>query len=84
MDQECKVCFMKLGSTRELLQHIAKEHSGIEEHNMKEDNKTKRSYIQCLDEVKLIKINEDMKRVDIKDKDTSFVFSESKFLDEFL
>ena len=84
MDQECKVCFMKLGSTRELLQHIAKEHSGIEEHYIKEHNKIKRSDIHALDEVKLIKINEDMKRVEIKDKDTSFVFSESKLLDEFL
>ena len=84
MDQECKVCFMKLGSTRELLQHIAKEYSGIKQQNIKEDNKNKRSDIQDLDEVKLIKINENMKRVDIKEKDTSFVFSESKFFDEFL
>ena len=75
---------MKLGSTRELLQHIAKEHSAIEVQNTKEDNKIKRSDIQDLDEVKFIKINEDMKRVDIKEKDTSFVFSESKFFDEFL
>ena len=39
MDQECKVCLMKLGSTMELLQHIAKEHSGVEEHNIKEDKR---------------------------------------------
>ena len=75
MDQECKVCLMKLGSTRELLP------IGIKEQNIKDDNKIKRSDIQDLNEVK---INEDMKRVDIKEKDLSFVFSESKFFDEFL
>ena len=84
MDQECKVCLMKLGSTMKLLQHMAKEHSGVEEHNRKEDNRIKSSEIKDLDEGKLIKVNKDTKRVDIEEKDTSFVFSESKFFDEFL
>jgi hypothetical protein len=41
---------MKLGSTIELLQHIAKEHSGIEEHNIKKDNKIKSIDTKDLDE----------------------------------
>ena len=80
-DQKCKVCLMKLGST---MQHIAKEHSGIEEHNIKEENRIERIEIKDADKIKLIKTNEDTKRVDIEEKDTSFVFSESRFFDELL
>ena len=75
---------MKLGSTIELFQHIAKEHSGIEEHNKKEDNRIESIDIKDTDKIKLIKTNEDKKRVEIEEKETSFVFSESKFFDEFL
>ena len=84
MNQDCNVCLLKLGSTMELLQHKAKEHSGIEDQNNKEEKKIKSSEKQDQDEVKSIKINEDMKRVDPEEKDTSYVFSESKFFDEFL
>ena len=87
MDQEFKVCLMKLGSTsiqHSALQHMVKEHSGVKENNRKEDTRIKSSEIKDLDEVKLIKVNEDTKTVDIEEKDTSFVFSESKFFNEFL
>ena len=66
------------------MQHIAKQHSGMEEHNRKEDHKVNCSEIQDLDEGKLIKGIESMKTVDIEEKDKSFVFSGSKFFDEFL
>ena len=61
-DQECKVCLMKLGSTIELLQHIAKEHSGIEEHNKKEDNRIESIDMKDTDKIKLTKTNEDKKK----------------------
>ena len=84
MNQECNVCWMKLGSTMELLQHKAKEHSSVEDHNIKEEKEIKSREKQDSDEVKSIKINEDMKGVDPEENNTSFVFSESKFFDEFL
>ena len=84
IEQECKVCMMKLGSSMELLQHIAIEHSSIEKHNKQEENNINIIGIKDLDKVKIIKRNEDMNAVDIEEKDKSFEFSESKFFAEFL
>ena len=68
----------------ELLQHIAIEHSSIEKHNKKEEININIIKIKDLDKVKIVKRNEDMKAVDIEEKDKSFEFSESKFFSEFL
>ena len=67
--QQCKVCSKKLVSTTELLQHIAQEHS------INKDT----TELQDPTEVMMTK-----KKEDDKEKDKSFVFSESMFFDEFL
>ena len=67
--QQCKVCSKKLVSTIELLQHIAQEHSINKDTTELQDPK----------EVMMTK-----KKEDDKEKDKSFVFSESMFFDEFL
>ena len=84
IDQECKVCMMKLGSSMELLQHIAIEHSSIEKHNKKEEININIIEIKDLDKVKIINRIEDMSAVDIEEKDKSFEFSESKLFAEFI
>ena len=75
----CKECQESHPSVTELLKHIAKKH--CEEEG---DVLVKGGEVQDLDEDKLIKRSENIKTMDSEEKYKSFVFSESKFFDEFL
>ena len=80
----------------ELLKHVAQNHykEGDPHEKITEDDATgnieemktnKNSYyIKEVDEVKITKQTENMETVDNKEKDKSFVFSESQFFNEFL
>ena len=80
----------------ELLKHVAQNHYKKSDPHEKiievdatgniEEIKTNKNsdHIEEVDEFKITKITESMETVDNKEKEKSFVFSESQFFDEFL
>ena len=63
---------------------VTKHEEHVKKNNRKEDLNVSNIEIQDSDEGKVIKRAKNMEAIDNGEKDKSFVFSESKFFDEFL
>ena len=63
---------------------VTKHEEHVKKNNRKEDLNVSNIEIQDSDEVKVIKRAKNLEAIDDSEKDKRFVFSESKFFDEFL
>ena len=81
----CTCCSYRSKKETFLNKHMVTKHEDhVKKNNRKEDLNVSNIEIQDSDEVKVIKRAKNMEASDDGEKDKSFVFSESKFFDEFL